>query len=67
MSGKNNRRGYMVTVAVLLSIVALMHILRVLMGWDMFVGGTFIPAWVSLLAAGILGYLAYRGFKKKAK
>jgi len=46
------------TVVVLL-VVALMHLLRVVLGWDIIVGGIFIPVWASVVACVLAAALAF--------
>lgn len=46
------------TVAVVVfTLVAVVHLLRIVMGWDVVVGGTVIPMWASyaglIIAAGL--------------
>jgi hypothetical protein len=42
--------------------MAIMHLLRIIFGWDVQIGGVAIPFWVSWLALPIAGALAYFGF-----
>jgi len=49
--------------AVLFVIGALIHFLRVVFGWSVMVGGTFVPMWVSLIVIPmglILAFLLMR-------
>ena len=50
-----------VTVALFL-VVAVMHLLRIIFGWQAEIGGLSIPFWVSWLALPVTGALAYFGF-----
>ncbi len=43
---------------VVFAIVSALQLLRVLMGWDVVVGGFTIPAWGSLIAAVVAALLA---------
>jgi len=43
---------------VIFAIVALMHVLRLLLGWDATIADTEIPMWVSVAALVIAGGLA---------
>ena len=43
-------------------VVAVLHILRVAMGWPVVLAGWTIPMWVSWIAIPIAGFLAYEGF-----
>ncbi len=41
------------------AIVALLHVLRILMGWPVVVGGWMIPMWVSWIGFIVTGGLSY--------
>ena len=43
----------------LFSLVAIAHLLRLIFGWPVVVGGWNAPMWVSLLGVGIPGALAF--------
>jgi len=45
--------------AVFLAIVALLHLLRLLFGVTVLVGGTTVPVWASIPAALVPGLLAF--------
>ena len=45
------------------TIVAVVHLLRIILGWEVVVGGTVIPMWASylgLIVAGGLAFLLWR-------
>ena len=42
--------------------VAIMHLLRIIFGWQVEIGGLSIPFWVSWLGVLVAGALAYLGF-----
>ncbi len=44
---------------VVFTIVAVLHLLRIFMGWEFVVGGTVIPMWASYLGLIIAGGLAF--------
>jgi hypothetical protein len=47
------------TIAVaVFSLVAVLQLLRVLLGWEVVVGGVHIPLWASLVAFVVAGGLA---------
>ena len=54
---------YSLTVAVIFGIIAVLHALRILLGWDAAIGGWAVPMWLSWLALIIAGYLSYMGYK----
>jgi hypothetical protein len=44
-------------------VIALMHVLRLALRWDVLVGGWAVPMWISGVAIVISGYLASEGLK----
>ncbi|OGM08910.1 hypothetical protein A2159_02305 [Candidatus Woesebacteria bacterium RBG_13_34_9] len=54
---------YRVT-GVIFGIVAIVHLLRLSLGWSVNFGGWDFPVWLSALAALGTGYLSYTGCKK---
>ena len=47
------------TIAVVaLSVIALVQLLRVLLGWDVVINGVQIPPWVSVVACAVAAGLA---------
>jgi len=44
---------------VIFSLVALLHLARLVLGWDAVIGGWRVPMWVSWAALGLSGWLAY--------
>jgi hypothetical protein len=55
----------MVTGTVFL-MVALAHVLRVIGGHEFRIDGWDVPAWGSIIAAIVAGYLSYAGFRISA-
>ena len=43
-------------------VVAIMHLLRIIFGWQVEIGGLSISFWVSWLGVLVAGALAYLGF-----
>ena len=64
-AGRLNRKTYMTLTATLFLVVAIMHLLRIIFGWQVEIGGLSIPFWVSWLAPLVAGALAYFGFTQK--
>jgi hypothetical protein len=60
-----NRNTYLTVTATLFLIVAIVHLLRIILGWPVEVGGLSIPFWLSWLAVLAAGALAYFGFTQK--
>ena len=60
-----NRKTYLTVTATLFLVVATMHLLRMIFGWQVEIGGLSIPFWVSWLGVLVAGALAYFGFTLK--
>jgi hypothetical protein len=55
----------MTVTATLLIVMAIMHLLRIILGWQVKIGGLRIPFWVSWLGVLVTGALAYFGYTLK--
>jgi hypothetical protein len=55
----------MIVTAALFLVVAIAHLLRVILGWQVVIGGLGIPFWLSWLGVLVAGALAYFGFTLK--
>ena len=60
------QRTYNIVTAVVFLIVAVLHLLRIILGWPARIGGLDIPLWASWLAILVTGGLAYCGFRLSA-
>ena len=58
-----NKQTYYYVVSGVFSLVAVLHLTRVLNGWEGMVAGVIIPVWVSGIAVVVTGYLAVRGYQ----
>lgn len=58
-----NQKTYLQVTGLLLTVGAVVHLLRALMGWDVVLAGQIIPAWVSWIGLVVAGYLAYSAYK----
>ncbi|MEK6709092.1 MAG: hypothetical protein AABZ64_00790 [Nitrospinota bacterium] len=56
-------RLYHQLTAATFAIVCLLHLARVLFGWEAVIGGWAAPMWLSWVAAVISGYLAWTGLR----
>jgi hypothetical protein len=59
-----NRNIYLTVTATLFLGMAIVHLLRIILGWQAEIGGVNIPFWVSWLAVPVTGALAYFGFRQ---
>jgi hypothetical protein len=60
-----NRNTYLKISATVFLIVAIVHLLRIILGWSAEIGGWNVPFWVSWLGVFVSGALAYFGFTQK--
>jgi hypothetical protein len=61
-----DQRAYNTITAVVFLIMAVLHLLRIIFGWPVRIGGLDIPLWASWLALVVAGALAYFGFRLSA-
>jgi drug/metabolite transporter (DMT)-like permease len=52
----------LLVTAVIFSLVALLHLVRIIFGWSAVIGGWSVPMWLSWVALIVTGALAYFGF-----
>jgi hypothetical protein len=57
-----SRRAYLLVTAIIFSLVALLHLARIVFGWSAVIGGWSVPMWLSWIALVVTGVLAYFGF-----
>jgi hypothetical protein len=56
------QRSYSLITSILFLLIALLHAVRLLQGWQVAIGGAVVPLWVSWIGLAIFGFLAYEGF-----
>ena len=57
-----NRKSYFLITAIVFAVVGLVHLLRIILGWEAAIGGWTVPMWVSWLGLIVGAVLAYFGF-----
>lgn len=62
-----SQRAYLKTAGWIFLLIAVLHLLRLLLGWQAVFEGWLVPHWVSAVALVVAGYLAYEGFKLSRK
>jgi uncharacterized membrane protein len=62
-----NEKTYLITTGFIFLIIALLHVLRLTLGWEAVIGGWNIPTWVSIVAFIVAAFLAYEGLKLSKK
>jgi hypothetical protein len=58
---------FSLNTAVIFSLIALLHAIRLLRGWQVTIEGAVVPIWISWIALVIAAYLAYEGFRLAKK
>jgi hypothetical protein len=56
-----DQKTFALLTGIIFALVALLHLLRIYMGWSAVIGGWTVPMWVSWLALVVAGGLAYFG------
>ena len=56
------QRSFCLITSILFLLMALLHAIRLLQGWQVTIGGAVVPLWVSGIGLAISGFLAYEGF-----
>ena len=62
-----NRRSYFLATAVLFSVICLLQLARIILGWEAVIGNWSVPMWLSWLAVAITGTFAYFGYRHGSK
>ena len=62
-----SQKSFSLTAGVIFSLIALLHVLRLVFGWEAIIGGWAVPTWLSWVAMLIAGYLSYQGFRLSRK
>jgi uncharacterized membrane protein len=44
-------------------VVAIVHLVRAVLGWQLLIGSWIVPIWISWAGAVVATFLAYEGFK----
>ena len=57
------QRVFSLVTAVLFFLIALLHAVRLLRGWQVTIEGAVVPMWISWIGLAIAAYLAYQGFR----
>ena len=60
---KLNQKTYLQITGLLLTVGAVVHLLRAVLGWEASIGGWIVPVWFSYIAVVVAGYLAWSAYK----
>jgi len=58
-----NQKTFSIITLVIFSLIALLHILRLVYGWSAVIAGWEVPMWMSGPAVVFFVYLAYNAFR----
>ncbi len=58
-----SHKAYLKTAAFIFLVIAALHLLRLVLGWQAVFEGWSVPQWVSAVALAVAGYLAYEGLR----
>jgi len=56
-----NTKAYLIVSTIIFAVVAVMHLLRLVLGWSVVLGMTSVPLWVSMLAVLVSASVAIWG------
>lgn len=59
------QRSFSLVAGAIFSCVSVLHLLRIVFGWEAMFGGWVVPAWLSWVALPIAAYLAYDGLRTR--
>lgn len=59
MSSKN----YNLLTGLIFAFIAILHLCRVVLGWEAVIADWYMPMWLSWVAVVVAGFLAYQGIK----
>ena len=57
------QRNFFLITSILFALIAFLHAVRLLLGWQVSVGGAVVPIWASWIGLAIAAFLAYEGFR----
>ncbi len=58
-----SQKSFSLVAGLIFFVVAVLHILRLVMDWNVVFAGWSVPMWVSWIALPIAGFLAYEGLR----
>jgi uncharacterized membrane protein len=58
-----NQRSFSLVAGIIFTLIAILHLLRIIYSWEAVIAGWAVPQWVSWVALVISGYLGYEGLR----
>ena len=57
------QKTFSLAAGAIFGLIALLHLLRLLFGWEAIIDGWPVPRWISWMALVIAGYFAFAGMR----
>jgi len=58
-----NQKSFARVAGMIFTLVAVLHLVRILLRWDAVIGGWDVPLWLSWVALALSSFLGYTAFK----
>ena len=58
-----SQRTFTIIASAIFTVVALLHVLRIFLGWPAVIGGWTVPMWLSWIGLVVAGGLSYFGIR----
>jgi len=58
-----SNKTYLRTISLVFLIIAVLHLFRVIDGWEAVINGYTLPMWISWVAILLAGFFAFRGYR----
>ncbi|MBI2137588.1 hypothetical protein HYU12_03655 [Candidatus Woesearchaeota archaeon] len=58
-----SQKGFSLVAGIIFLVIAVLHLLRAVLGWSAVIGSFNVPVWFSWIAVFAAAFLAYSGFK----
>jgi len=62
-----DQKRFSVVAGAIFALVALLHLMRIFVGWSVLIGSWMVPMWVSWIAFVVAGVLSYFGLSLAAR
>ena len=58
-----SQKAFLTVTGTIFGVIALLHLARILAGWQARIGTFEVPAWLSWISVAVAGYLAFSAFR----
>ncbi len=58
-----NQKTFRLMTGAIFTLVAVLHLLRIVLSWDAVIGGWHVPLWISWFALAFSSFLSYTAFR----